>query len=246
MGTYNLLEAVSNYGCPKRIVVATTDKVYRNTGQLDGYLEEDALGGDDIYSSSKAMADILVQSWTKSFPGLAVDVVRGGNVIGGGDVSRDRLLVDLISGFKSGVAAEIRYPNSIRPWQHVLDCLNGYFKVAQSLGGESNVEVWNIGPDQSKLVEVKEVADLAAELWGHGAAWADTSKNNTLHEAANLTLDSSKVRNSMGWSDFLPHPASLEWTIEWERRVFGAEPAREVTLKQVHEFLRLATKNLAK
>ena len=125
IGTLNVLEAVAATPSVRAHVVVTTDKVYRNVDQEAGYVETDPLGGDDPYSASKAMADLLAQSWIRSFPGAPTAIARAGNVIGGGDISRDRLLPDLIAAYARGQAPRLRFPRAVRPWQHVLDCLNG-------------------------------------------------------------------------------------------------------------------------
>ncbi|MFZ4497882.1 MAG: CDP-glucose 4,6-dehydratase, partial [Candidatus Nanopelagicales bacterium] len=129
MGTMNVLEAVQQTPSVKTQLIITTDKVYRNVNQVAGYVEPDPLGGDDPYSASKAMADLLTHSWVTSFGGPPTAVARAGNVIGGGDVCKDRLIPDVIAALASGKAPVLRYPNAVRPWQHVLDCINGYLML---------------------------------------------------------------------------------------------------------------------
>ncbi len=171
IGTLNVLEAVAATPSVRAHVVVTTDKVYRNVDQEAGYVETDPLGGDDPYSASKAMADLLAQSWIRSFPGCPTAIARAGNVIGGGDVSRDRLLPDLVAAYAHGQAPRLRFPRAVRPWQHVLDCLNGYLTLADALLAGSGPGQWNFGPGRDSFVEVGQVATLAAELWGGGAHW---------------------------------------------------------------------------
>lgn len=237
MGTLNVLEAVAATSSVKAQVIATTDKVYRNVNRPEGYAEHEALGGDDPYSSSKAMADLLTQSWVKSFPGVPTAIVRAGNVIGGGDVSQDRLLVDLIQGFRGHSAVEIRFPDAVRPWQHVLDCLNGYLAVMDGLLDGRGAGEWNIGPDARSFVPVRSIADDAAAMWGEDASWVDKSAGAHPHEAGLLALDATKANTGLGWSDKLPYPTSLEWTIEWAKRIaMGASPL-EATREQVRSFL---------
>lgn len=235
MGTLNVLDAVSRTPDIRAAVIVTTDKVYRNVNQKEGYTESDPLGGHDPYSSSKAMADILTQSWVASFPGVPTAVARAGNVIGGGDVSPDRLVPDLITAFSEGREARIRYPAAVRPWQHVLDCLNGYLLLADALVDGRGQGEWNFGPGSESFVPVGSVADIAAELWGSGARWA-VEAGQHLHEAALLSLDASKSRTELRWQDRLPFPRGLEWTIDWNRRVSAGDSPHGVTLEQIRAF----------
>ncbi|MDR2722542.1 MAG: CDP-glucose 4,6-dehydratase [Cellulomonadaceae bacterium] len=238
MGTYNVLEAIAATPQTQADVIITTDKVYRNVGQLEGYVESDSLGGDDPYSASKAMADILTQSWVKSFPGVPTAIARAGNVIGGGDVSKDRLVVDLVNGFASGEPVHIRMPDAVRPWQHVLDCLSGYLSVADALLAGEGTGAWNFGPDPGDAHTVRELADTGTAWWGDGAAWVDDSGDHP-HEAALLTLDPTKAQTAFGWRNAVPFPASLEWTLQWEKAVRGGADARQATLDQINAFISL-------
>ncbi len=238
MGTLNMLDAVSTTPSVQAHVVITTDKVYRNVNQVAGYVEGDALGGHDPYSASKAMADILTQSWVASFPGTPTAIARAGNVIGGGDVSPDRLLPDLLASFAHHRPAMIRYPEAVRPWQHVLDCLNGYLVLADALVDGRGTGEWNFGPGRESFVPVSRLADLAVNAWGDGAEWMTDSLEHP-HEAALLSLDATKAERELGWSNRLPFPLSLDWTIDWERRVVAGEDARLVTTKQLEAFLAL-------
>lgn len=237
MGTLHLLEAVAQTNSVKANVVITTDKVYKNVNQEAGYVESDPLGGFDPYSSSKAMADLLTQSWVNSFPGVPTAIARAGNVIGGGDVSPDRLLVDLVKDLKQGDKTQIRYPQAVRPWQHVLDCVSGYIALADALLAGQGRGEWNFGPGVESFVSVSRVADLTQELWGVNPNWIDTSNLETLHEAGLLALDSNKALTELDWKNVLVFPESLEWTIDWEKRVHEGELARDITLGQIAEFL---------
>jgi CDP-glucose 4,6-dehydratase len=237
IGTLNVIEAVSNTSSVRAHVVITTDKVYRNVNRVEGYREDEPLGGDDPYSASKAMADILTQSWVKSFSGPPTAIARAGNVIGGGDVSKDRLLVDLLTNFVAGRATEIRYPNAVRPWQHVLDCVNGYIALSDALLDGAGLGEWNFGPGAHSFVPVRGVADKAAALWGEDAAWVDTSSHDHLHEASLLALDASKAEAKLEWSNKLSFDESLAWTVDWQNQVARlGKSARDVTMAQISEF----------
>jgi CDP-glucose 4,6-dehydratase len=235
MGTLSVLEGIAAAETVRAAVMVTTDKVYRNS-ELDlAYREEDPLGGDDPYSASKAMADILISSWSSSFPGTPVATARAGNVIGGGDIGTDRLMPDLIRGFESSKTVGLRYPNAVRPWQHVLDCLNGYVLLMEAVADGWAEGPWNFGPDQSAWKTVREVADRAAVAWGHDAAWCEDEQPHP-REANMLMLDSSHARNQLGWKDYLTFDETVDWTIEWSKRVFAGESAREVSREQLGNF----------
>ena len=238
MGTLSLLEAVSSVDSVKAHVVVTTDKVYRNINQVAGYVEDDALGGHDPYSSSKAMADLLTQSWISSFPGAPTTIVRAGNVIGGGDVSKDRLMPDLISAYMNNKVPTLRYPNAVRPWQHVLDCLNGYLMVSKSLLSGNEHRMMNIGPDQESFVTVAKVAELVASQLSVEPNW-NVSESSEPHEAGLLSLDASLAKSALGWHDKLKFTDSVNWTTSWYQKVDAKESARDVTLTQIKDFLKM-------
>ncbi len=232
MGTLNVLEAVQNTPSVKAHVVITTDKVYRNVNQEAGYVESDPLGGDDPYSSSKAMADLLTQSWVTSFPGIPTAIARAGNVIGGGDVSRDRLLPDLLAAYGDGRAPVLRYPKAVRPWQHVLDCLDGYLVLADALLAGRGLGAWNFGPGRDSFVEVGDVATLAADLWGGGSHWEHDGGEHP-HEAGLLALDATKALTELDWRNRLAFRDAVAWTVEWEKAVRGGATPAEVVREQI-------------
>lgn len=245
MGTLNVLEAVGMQENVKGLLVVTTDKVYRNLNQRKGYVESDPLGGNDPYSASKAMADILTHSWAKSFPGTKTAAARGGNVIGGGDVSPDRLLPDIVNSLRSGTDPVLRNPEAVRPWQHVLDCLNGYRILIDSLvseTGELSFEGgWNFGPDADSFVSVGEITTLAMTHWGSSGTWIADSKEKP-QEAHLLALDSTRANLNLGWNNLLGVDTALAWTIDWYRRIDQGLSARDLTLFQIHEFQQLNVK----
>jgi CDP-glucose 4,6-dehydratase len=237
IGTMNMLTAVGNTSSVKAHVVITTDKVYKNIDQIWGYKEIDPLGGDDPYSASKAMADILTQSWIKSFGGPPTAIARAGNVIGGGDVSKDRLLPDLIRGYSEGEIPELRFPDAVRPWQHVLDCLNGYVALSSKLlKGEGSGE-WNFGPDTNSFVSVGVVASIVAKMHGvEKDPWTVTESHQP-HEANLLALDARKAELQLDWANKLSFMESLQWTVEWHQRLKNGDDALELTKQQIRRFL---------
>ena len=235
-GTFNVLQAIAKTESVKAAVIVTTDKVYRNVGKAQGYVEDDSLGGHDPYSASKAMADILTTSWASSFDGCSIGIARAGNVIGGGDVSEDRLFPDLVRSFASGEPAGLRAPASVRPWQHVLDCLQGYLALVDHLlDTHSAGDAWNFGPEPGSFKTVAQAATVAAESWGAGASWEVVADNGP-HEASMLTLDSTKARTQLGWSDRLSFEEAIEWTIRWSKEVEAGSDPWEVTQEQIAAF----------
>ena len=235
IGTLNVLDAVKATSSVQAQVIVTTDKVYRNVHQVAGYVESDALGGHDPYSASKAMADLLTQSWVASFQGCPTAIARAGNVIGGGDVCKDRLLPDLLRAFADHRPAELRYPDAVRPWQHVLDCLNGYVMLADVLSAGGGRGAWNFGPGPASFRTVGQVATLAAGLWGDGASWRATPSDH-LHEAELLALDATRARTELGWDDRLSFEEAVSWTVAWETARRAGESPAGVTRDQIRAF----------
>lgn len=235
-GTLNVLEGVRQVPSVRALLVVTTDKVYRNVNSVEGYRENDPLGGDDPYSASKAMADLLAQSWMQSFNGPSTAIARAGNVIGGGDVCKNRLIPDLIRAFSAGDTAAVRYPKSVRPWQHVLDCLNGYLRLVDFiLESNCNAGAWNFGPNHAHYATVEQVCDQVSALWG-STAEIQIDQGSHLHEAALLTLNSTKARTELLWVDKLDLQQTLGWTVEWAKACnAGLDPA-QVTLEQIRKF----------
>ncbi len=234
LGTLNFLDGVKESNI-KAAVVITTDKVYKNKKILRGYVESDELGGHDPYSSSKAAADIATQSWVASFDCKNISIARAGNVIGGGDWATDRLIPDLVSAFAQGRSAIIRYPNSIRPWQHVADCLAGYIALSDAMVSSGVVGEWNFGPSIDTSAKVSRVAKLAAHVWGEEALW-ELDENPQLHEAGYLLLDSTKARKMLHWKDKLDLEATIQWTVEFYKEFIGGVDCRELLFRHVREF----------
>jgi CDP-glucose 4,6-dehydratase len=237
IGTLNVLELTKQIK-PKATLIVTTDKVYKDTSKQIGYIESDPLGGSDPYSASKAAADIATQSWRSSFGDHPISIARAGNVIGGGDIADNRLLPDLINGFIKNDVPELRFPEAIRPWQHVLDCLNGYLMLINKQLTEGFAGEWNFSPPVSSSHTVAEVADLASDLWGSDQKWRpDLTEHKT--ETATLILDSSKARNELSWSGKLSFEESIAWTIDFYKEVHNGKNQRNVLETQINKYLNL-------
>ena len=240
IGTLNVLNAIEVTKSVQATLIITTDKVYKQrSGKTKPFVESDPLGAADPYSTSKAMADLLTQSWMLSHPNQKLAIARAGNVIGGGDVAPDRLLPDLFRAFSAGQTANLRNPDSVRPWQHVLDCLSGYLRICEALlSGSVDQGAFNFGPDPTSPLTVRDVANIALGQWGDSAQWQEVN-NEQPHEANLLTLDSNKAKASLGWVEKLSSTDAVSWTVEWEKAVSESGVARDKTLDQLESFLRL-------
>jgi len=234
-GTLNVLNASQQISGLNAQLIVTTDKVYKNVGKESGYVETEALGGQDPYSASKAMADIATQSWLSSFENPTTAIARAGNVIGGGDVCAGRLIPDLISSYSSGSVPRLRAPNSVRPWQHVLDCLNGYLMLVDELIQNNADGAWNFGPEDNQSKTVADVANVAGAIWGVEKSW-ERDLGSHPHEASMLMLNSNKARTELGWSDKLTFEESVQWTTNWYKNVNAGSNPLEETLKNIREF----------
>ena len=212
----------------------TSDKCYENREWVWPYREDDRLGGHDPYSASKACAELVTSCYRQALARdrtIRISSVRAGNVIGGGDWARDRLMPDLVTALAAKKPAIIRNPASIRPWQHVVEPLRGYLLVAQRLSAErpDDGTAWNFGPNPESMQSVSAVADAVCRLWGEGSAWQCDSSAQP-HEARTLTLDSAKARAHLGWSPRLDHQTALAWTVAWYKAVSAGADPREETI----------------
>jgi len=240
MGTLNVLEAARSVPSVKAIIVVTTDKCYENRETHDAYRETESLGGFDPYSSSKACAEIVTASYRQSFfsdSNVQVASASAGNVIGGGDWAKDRLIPDVVRAWSNGKAAVVRSPGAVRPWQHVLEPLHGYLELAEHLSSSRDfAEAWNFGPDESDHETVASVVTRAAELWGAGAKWS-AEENGGPHEAGLLKLDSTKARQRLGWRPMWGLEKALAATLEGYRAQARGGDVGDITRKQLADFM---------
>lgn len=229
MGTVNTLLAALGTPAIESVLVVTTDKVYRNLERTVPYREDDPLGGEDPYSASKACAELATHAIDRSSgrTDVRITTVRSGNVLGGGDVAPDRLLPDLVKSFARGEPAVLRYPDAVRPWQHVLDPLHGYIQiVAAHLAGRS-VPSLNLGPPPQESMTVREIADVAARAWGSGATVTVDASGQHPHEAGLLLLDSERAHIDLGWHPLISSRNAVERAVAWYRAVHDGQSPRE-------------------
>ena len=242
MGTVNLLEAVRSLDAPCAVVCVTSDKCYENRECVQGYRENDPMGGYDPYSSSKGCAELVAAAYRSSFFTAAggekrkvtLATARAGNVIGGGDWSENRLIPDLMKAFMKGEKPVIRNPQAIRPWQHVLDPLMGYLLLAEKLATDAAAvsEAWNFGPDNVDVRPVKWIADTLSRRWGKRASW-ELDKNTHPHEAACLKLDCAKARARLGWSPVWNLDVALNKTLSWWIAYTESKNMRQICTEQI-------------
>jgi CDP-glucose 4,6-dehydratase len=213
-GTLNVLNCIQKIDSIKAAVIVTTDKVYRNLDSLHSYSEEDPLGGTDPYSASKSMADLLTQSWCSINPGTPIGIARAGNVIGGGDCLPNRIIPHLVNRIQSNEMPDLRNPNSIRPWQHVLDCLNGYLKLVDKLLLDQESSIWNFGPSQGVVRTVRELTEEVLRVANTDIGWRPSAV--VANKEQNLLLiDSTKARRELEWSEKFNFEESVKSTVEW-------------------------------
>ena len=241
-GTLNLLRVLRDLDFTPVVLVVTSDKVYRNDESGRAFREEDPLGGHDPYSASKAATEILVSSWAASFAqevGPRLATARAGNVIGGGDFSEDRIVPDIWRAVQNHRAPEIRNPDMVRPWQHVLDCLNGYFLYVEALAtGRQVPSSLNFGPKESTWKTVREIAEGMLQILAPGMNWTHDATNGP-REMERLALDSTRARETLGWYNNLPGDASLRWTADWYKACAAREDMRAYSLNQIRSFTKL-------
>ena len=241
MGTVNICEAVRHCDSVKSFVNVTTDKVYKNNEWEWGYRETDALDGYDPYSNSKSCSELVTSSYVNSFlnaRGVAVSTCRAGNVIGGGDFAKDRIIPDCVRAMEKGAEIIVRNPYSTRPYQHVLEPVVTYLTLAAMQ--YENVEYagnYNVGPDDCDCVNTGDLVDLFCEKWGEGAAWKNVAEANAPHEANFLKLDCSRIKSVLGWKPRWHISDAVEKTVEWSRAYLSGGDINAVMEKQIKEYL---------
>ncbi len=238
MGTVHVLECVRQCPSVRSFLNVTTDKVYENTESLYGYRENDPLDGYDPYSNSKSCSELVTHSYARSFFGdgrCAVSTARAGNVIGGGDFARDRIIPDCIRAAEAGREILVRNPHSIRPYQHVLEPLAVYLLIAmRQYEDRAYAGYYNVGPDDCDCVTTGQLADLFCREWG-GASWLDRSDGGP-HEAGFLKLNCDKVKETFGWRPRLHVGEAVQWTVEWTKKWLEGTDAADVMDDQIRRF----------
>jgi len=250
MGTTQLLDALRDYPKNCAVIVITTDKVYENNEWVYPYRENDRLGGHDPYSASKACAELVIQSFRKSFfaaqksnkNSVALASVRAGNVIGGGDWSANRIIPDIIRAFHAGSVLEVRNPMAVRPWQHVLDALYGYLILTERLVTDNTnplwSSAWNFGPVSTDNLSVGEITTMATKEWEGGQYVYKQTEKDAIHEAGLLRLDCSRAQQLLSWNPVWNAPLAIATTIDWYKKVLlhNQRPSL-VALEQIRQFL---------
>ncbi|TXK76911.1 CDP-glucose 4,6-dehydratase [Paenibacillus sp. N3.4] len=244
MGTVNVLEAIRKSKTVRAVVNVTTDKCYENKEWAWGYRENEPLGGYDPYSSSKACSELVTSAYRNSFfnqnegKSVAIATARAGNVIGGGDWAEDRLIPDCIRSLLANDRILIRNPNSIRPWQHVLEPLSGYLLLAQKLfeKGTDYAEAWNFGPYDVDAKPVNWIVDKICKKWGQGADY-DLDQSPKPHEAQYLKLDCSKAFSKLGWQPKWSLDQALDKILEWTVAYKENNDIKATCFNQIEEYL---------
>lgn len=242
MGTAHLLEACRGVSSIKAVVIVTTDKCYENQEWHWAYRENEPLGGHDPYSASKACAEIVTSAYRRSFfetdSNCLVASARAGNVIGGGDWSKDRLLPDILNDFSNGTPVSIRSPNAVRPWQHVLEPVAGYLTLAERLCSEQGKDfanAWNFGPPDEGCQSVQWIVNTMQTLWGEGADYSITSEPQP-HEATFLKLDCSRARDLLQWRSVWTLEETLETIVQWYKAFNNSDDMRAQALNTLNRY----------
>lgn len=246
MGTIHIMEAIRYTKSVKVGVMITTDKCYDNCETLEGYVETDPFGGYDPYSSSKGACEVAIQSWRRSFfnpadygkkHNVSLASVRAGNVIGGGDWAKDRIIPDCIRALEAGKVIDIRSPKAVRPWEHVLEPLSGYMLLAQLMWANPTeyCEGWNFGPEAEGVSTVWEVASEVIKNYGYGEL-KDSSDPNAVHEANLLMLNIKKAKSRLGWYPRMNMQQCMKLVVDWYKR-YQTEDVYELCVEEINSFV---------
>lgn len=246
MGTVNLLEAVRNTDSIRAVVNVTSDKCYENNEWVWGYRENEAMGGADPYSSSKACSELITSAYRKSFFNLSqinefrvgLSTARAGNVIGGGDWSEDRLIPDILRAIESGENINVRNPKSIRPWQHVLEPISGYIYLAEMIykEGLEFAEAFNFGPSDEDAKPVSWIVESLTKRWGSEVNWTLDSSLHP-HEAKQLRLDCTKARNKLGWCPKWKLEQAINYIVLWHKAHQNGEDMHKTSLTHINDHI---------
>lgn len=240
MGTVNILECVRTHPCVKSFLNVTTDKVYENKEWAWGYRENEPLDGYDPYSNSKSCSELVTHSYKSSFfqdGRTAISTARAGNVIGGGDFARDRIIPDCVRAAADKQPIIVRNPYSTRPYQHVLEPVMAYLMIAQKQYEDPSFAGWyNVGPDDCDCVTTGELTTLFCQAWGDGMTWENRSEANAPHEANFLKLDCSKIKTTFGWKPRWHMQEAIQKTVEWSKVWMDGGDVPAVMRKQIREF----------
>ncbi|NDH68622.1 MAG: CDP-glucose 4,6-dehydratase, partial [Gammaproteobacteria bacterium] len=240
-----LLESVRHCRDVRAVVNVTSDKCYANKEWSRGYVENDSMGGYDPYSSSKGCSELVSAAYTASFfnhadypkHGVAVASARAGNVIGGGDWAKDRLIPDIIQSFARAKALTIRNPQAIRPWQHVLEPLRGYISLAEQLyeKGPDFAEAWNFGPTDTDTQTVQWIVERMVKMWHKPVSW-NVDNSVQPHEAQILKLDVTKAAHRLNWNPTMDLDTALQYTVQWYEDWINGADMHAVTLGQIKSY----------
>jgi CDP-glucose 4,6-dehydratase len=239
MGTANMLDATLPGKSMVGFIAVTTDKVYKNSDNLEGHIENDPLGGYDPYSASKSACEMVITAWqniSNIRSKVPIVSVRSGNVIGGGDRAHERLVPELIRSFRGNSVARIRNPDSIRPWQHVLDPLNGYLIVgSKMLRGDEISNSYNFGPSLESKLTVSQLANALCLQWPNNKGWVVDLSPRNFHESRILILNSQRAKTELDWENKLSVSEAVKWTVDWELNLKKGN-ALELIKSQINKF----------
>lgn len=239
MGTVNLLECVRHTDSVRSVLNITTDKVYLNEEKGDAFREDDKLDGYDPYSNSKSCSELVTHSYVKSFlteKGVCVSTARAGNVIGGGDFEKDRIIPDCVRAVLAGKPIIVRNPHSVRPFQHVLEPLYVYLMIAQKQLEDPNLQgAYNVGPDQEDCWTTGRLVDCFCGKWGAGSSWVNQNQGGP-HEAGLLMLDCQKLKETFGWMPHWNIDIAMDKIVEWTKIYRAHESVKDCMERQIREF----------
>ena len=241
MGTVNLLDIAKELNSLKSVLVITSDKCYKNNEIDYAYMENDALGGHDPYSNSKSCADLIASSYYDSFfsqRGVGLGIARAGNIIGGGDWSKDRIIPDAVRAFSSENVLEIRSPDAVRPWQYILDPLFGYLSLIKNLSLDQNLfsGPWNFGPAMNSNESVRYICNKIVNKWGNKSKWVVKKSQKKMHEANLLMLNSEKAIEKIKWSPKYDTSKAIKKTIDWYKKYYKEMDMLEFTKKEIKHY----------